>query len=1300
MSWLGEHYSSFTEKLSALTKDVLNENQEHALADSIEHQNEILPQEKLLRLCEEKDAQLRMLLEEKELLERSIDELDQQHQEAIDELLILKNQAVKENNELKVKLAAAEIKGRTDARLKNHFDCTLYNSNPEIKLTDGTDDLYEKLNLLLIFKTFQRYNTELEIQEQLQWLENQKANVLESSLSEKDSNSKDNLSNKINYYISFLETLSENKNSLTSAINEVADVLNFLVSENGAMKRNENSCEPLQNESSRSVTSEVKSVQVDIRKETDDSSIQTIFLNPLTSDFSSQTVSSVLDISCQTNVKEFNDSVISKDCQTDSFSLKGEDNSSKDSLIAELEVSIQILEQDKADLIEKLCSYDSIQENLISVTTQTDNDYSCRCVAMEAEIASMKQILEEKEKDYSDAIKNATKNISELNHKLEAKDVLVKNKEAAIKSLETEVSIAKNKINSLTHDLSYHKKNNDYAKDIDTAENNKKIVTQTCNKCAHSNSGFNQNNSISSNELILLNEKLKLLDLEKSKLLCVLNEKTQECSTLKSEVHKLTNIVASEKQALLKLQQDNCELRQSKADADPELTKEAVQKLSRLIRDKDFEIESLKQKNSTLTTLIQDASSVPEHLQSLMEEKENLSKQINVFKADRDKVMVSYNNLDKECRQYASEIKKLKLALSNQKEKFDVLEHEHSSVSQQYEEKQKSLINTQNELIALKQRVTDLEQQQVDIKEKYSELLNKMNSETFIQITKDELSAKDNRIEQLTHANDEKDHLIEEKDCIIHDLSQQIKKLKSEYDNLEHTFAGLQKKLSDLNNKLAEYESTIEKLQSDKESFDLRFQDKNSETSLLKEMNERLNMALKEKEFAMQSMTEKVSSLSRYINSDASKSGTVDINQILADSESMFSKAQNLYRERDETLLALNQSRQENQSLRNEIQRMKSSEIHLKNELERLRMHLLEIEENYTHEALKAGEREKELRDELLEVKRRAEISNTAIVDTNQRASIQIASLQEQLSMIANQRDQALAQVSSLEDKVQQHSAAVSKLQLVLEQKQRGHERKIKEVEKKYLMQLETQKELTKEIENKLRSKQMQLEESSEALEAATRLSEQLDAKEEIIANLKSELAKVENKVKSTAKEIDCIKSNTEGKVDRMVMKSLVLGYFSTPANQKSEVIRLLARVLDFNQEEMEKAGLAVGRSPSRVEPKQGLFSSIFNRLPTITSTEQSPHSSQKSFTTLFVQFLENESQPIVPMPFPAEQMAQQLSLKANPNKKHSSSEKMSPKKSSPLLLDIDSAFPTFTPVPAIEYSQSPSLLREVLEKS
>ncbi|KAF8792650.1 Thyroid receptor-interacting protein 11 like protein [Argiope bruennichi] len=833
-----------------------------------------------------------------------------------------------------------------------------------------------------------------------------------------------------------------------------------------------------------------------------------------------------------------------------------------------------------------------------------------------------------------------------------------------------------------------------YSKDINFFENSSE------NLCTNSNTG--KDNGI---EAKLLQEKVSALELEKGKLLCVLNEKSQECSTLKTEVHKLTSIVASEKQALLKLQQDNCELKlSSKEKSDPELTKETIKKLSNIIRDKDFEIESLKQKNSTLTTLIQETSNIPEHLQSLLEEKENLAKQIKMCKTEREKFMVSYNTKDKECRKYMAEMKELETTFSQQREKFDLLEQTHQSLVQQYEEKQKSLINVQNEMIILKQRLADLEQQHFDIKEKYSNFLNQMNSDAIIQITKDELQDKNTKIEQLTCANEEKDHLIQEKDCMIHDLSQQVKKLKLESEQQQQITQTLEKKISDSMNKVADMKNSLEDLENEKTVLEQKLQDKDSECSLLKDMNERLNMAVKEQEFSIQSMTEKLSSLSQYINSDhSSPSGTVDINQILADSEAMFSKAQDLYRERDETLLALNQSKQENQNLRNEIQRMKSNEIHLKNELERLRQHLLEIEENYTTEALKAEERQKRLQDELVEVKRRAEITSTAVVDTNQRASIQIASLQEQLSIIANQRDEALSHISSLEDQVLQHSTSVNKLQLVLEQMQRANERKLKEVENKWQLLLDKEKMAYKKLSEQLLMKERQLEESSQALEAASRLSEQLDAKEEIIANLRNELSKTEHKIKSTTLEIDTIKSNTEGKVDRLVMKSLVLGYFSTPPNQKSEVIRLLARVLDFNQEEMEKAGIVVGRQ-SKNQENRGIFSSIFGRLPRMSSEQQQQrqYEPEKSFTTLFVQFLEHESQPIVPMPFPVEKMTQEVTHhKSHLIKKPQSQQNQGSPRKSPLLLDIDSAFPSFTPVPAIEYSASPApaILKEVLEK-
>ena len=81
----------------------------------------------------------------------------------------------------------------------------------------------------------------------------------------------------------------------------------------------------------------------------------------------------------------------------------------------------------------------------------------------------------------------------------------------------------------------------------------------------------------------------------------VLNDKTRECSQLKGEVHKLMNVVSAEKAALSKLQQDNHHLQQHEEEKPAsDMSKEAIKNLSRMIRDKDLEIESLSQKNETL----------------------------------------------------------------------------------------------------------------------------------------------------------------------------------------------------------------------------------------------------------------------------------------------------------------------------------------------------------------------------------------------------------------------------------------------------------------------------------------------------------------------------------------------------------------------------------------------------------------------------------------------------------------------------------------------------------------------------
>jgi hypothetical protein len=49
----------------------------------------------------------------------------------------------------------------------------------------------------------------------------------------------------------------------------------------------------------------------------------------------------------------------------------------------------------------------------------------------------------------------------------------------------------------------------------------------------------------------------------------------------------------------------------------------------------------------------------------------------------------------------------------------------------------------------------------------------------------------------------------------------------------------------------------------------------------------------------------------------------------------------------------------------------------------------------------------------------------------------------------------------------------------------------------------------------------------------------------------------------------------------RYLVKNLVLGYFMAPPNTRSQVLRIVATVLDFNQEERDQVGLESGTSTS-----------------------------------------------------------------------------------------------------------------------
>lgn len=96
--------------------------------------------------------------------------------------------------------------------------------------------------------------------------------------------------------------------------------------------------------------------------------------------------------------------------------------------------------------------------------------------------------------------------------------------------------------------------------------------------------------------------------------------------------------------------------------------------------------------------------------------------------------------------------------------------------------------------------------------------------------------------------------------------------------------------------------------------------------------------------------------------------------------------------------------------------------------------------------------------------------------------------------------------------------------------------------------------------------------------------------------------------------------SQTDAKIDKTLIKNLVLGFTSTCSNytkDQQQILKIIATVLDFNQHELDKAHL------NRTQQGSWLQSLLHPQ------AEAAQHS-QQSLSEAFVRFLEQESRPRV----------------------------------------------------------------------
>ncbi|XP_053330993.1 thyroid receptor-interacting protein 11 [Spea bombifrons] len=896
-----------------------------------------------------------------------------------------------------------------------------------------------------------------------------------------------------------------------------------------------------------------------------------------------------------------------------------------------------------------------------------------------------------------------------------------------------------------------------------------------------------------SQDVVYLQQQIQAYGVEREQVLAILNEKTRENSQLRTEYHKLMDVVAAKESALLKLQDENQRLSRGQEGSTNEMFKETIQNLSRIIREKDIEIDALTQKSQTLLAVLQASNSdngnglgaiSSNQFEELLQERDKLKQQVKKMEEWKQQVMTTVKNMQHESAHFEEHLDKLRKQMVEDCDSNSKLQVEYDRLVQNYEQKETMLKGLNIELRDVQRSLEQLslakalilgeldaaslqpgtsglpagqgvpsaappdpsgeqatkalqerERLKIQLQEKEATIrtlqennqrLSDSVAVTSERVRKDQRDA-DAEIKQLKEKNDVLQKSLKEKDLLIKTKGDKLNSATENLRNKENENELLKQAVTNLKERTHVLETDIRKLEAENEKVVAKGAEKATEFQALHETNMQFSMMLREMEFESNSMREKASALESLLK-EREQGKTGELNQLLNEVKSMQEKAVLFQHERDQVMLTLKQKQMENGSLQSEVQHLREKEQRLSQELERLRHHLLEMEDSYTREALAAEGRETDLRKKVSLLENKLSTSSSAVQNASLQATMQVESLQEQLNLVSKQRDEIAHQLRMSQEQVRQYAVSLSNLQMVLEQFQQEEKAMYSAELNKHKKQNKELKAQAEKLENMVASLQEQLDEANSALEAAARLTEQLDLKEEQMLELQRQSDLKQEMLEEAQNKLLNLISSTEGKVDKLLMRNLFIGHFQTPKKKRHEVLRLMGSILGINKQEMEELLTDDSRGVT------GWVTGWFGGSPgtkSVPSTPQRPTSSSMfntSFSELFVKFLETESLPTLPplkmslqdiTPLeagnPRTATAGGASGAAKSSRKADSNPFLAPRSDAVplvpvsslgasasahlLLKPISDALPTFTPLPVSSDGSAGSVLRDLLKQ-
>ena len=592
-------------------------------------------------------------------------------------------------------------------------------------------------------------------------------------------------------------------------------------------------------------------------------------------------------------------------------------------------------------------------------------------------------------------------------------------------------------------------------------------------------------------------------DLASNMMVEVLNEKTRENSQLKKENVSLMNNLAEEQRKVSVLK----DAREKDTSEKNEMGKAAVHKLSQIIKDRDIEIEALKNKNESLLTVLQTNE---DELQKQTEEREKSSL---VLKAKVEECCALQSSLE-DFKSYKCHNKTV---TDNSNEILILKDKIHEL------ERKLNLANIKNEMIKESREIDNKKLKKLENRKRFHSESIEAKESLYLPTPISNIDSNENEtgnyVEEISSLNSrilEKEAKILEMSRVLKEKEESIICKHEELRTNNHKVNSMELRLSEADKSLEYYRLEMEKSLTNIETL------QNEKQNLLKD-TDKLKLCLEEKHHDLEMAQRNLHQLTEMLDEKSNKSESQQLERLqnLAAIQELQAKISEMSRDRDSAKIGLAEKEREMVGLRKEVNSVIDKKKRLEQELERLKQHLVTIEDSYTQEAIESEERERELRKKLQAVEENLRVSCANSSDSSKAAHAKETSLESKLIDITQENSEMRNRLFSVESEFGAQKRAMENLNLALEGFQHEKVNDLKRAEMMYDAKMAEEIEKRSVLERQIIVLEQKVLSASEGLAAAHRLGDQLEAKSKIISTLRQEIKLREDLLKKARQEIE-----------------------------------------------------------------------------------------------------------------------------------------------------------------------------------